>query len=245
MLVEVEGALSADKTTLLATEIDDESDWFDGEDDDVEISGDLYDYDEASRQFLVNGVLVKMTANTEFDDIRESDLQDGLHVQIEGEFRDGVLYAEEVEGQESDVELEGVIESVDLVNEALMVSGVKVQLTTSTLIDEGDDNERRTRVLDIQSFKAGDYLEVEGYQRSNDGGYLEAVGVKYESGSDGDCAELEALVTVTGSGSISVMNLEILPGAYSLGGLDLQKEVELEYCSTGAGQYELSSNPEQ
>ncbi|MDS1309189.1 DUF5666 domain-containing protein [Marinobacter xiaoshiensis] len=245
MVVEVEGALSADNKTLLATEISDESDWLGGEDDDVEISGELYDYDEAGQLFYINGVLVQITTNTEFDDIRKSDLKNGVHVEVEGEYRDGVLYAEEIEGQEADVELEGVVESIDLENETLMVSGVKVQLTTSTLIDEGDDNERRSRVRDIQSFKAGDFLEVEGYQRSDDGGYLEAVSVKYESGDPSGCAELEARVFVTDLGSIRVMNLEILPGAYSLAGLDLDEEVELEYCPTGAGEYDLSGSPEQ
>ncbi len=242
MVVEVEGSLAANNT-LLATEIDNESDWFDGDDGDVEISGDLYDYDETNRQFSINGVIVKMTSNTEFDDIRESDLTDGLHVQVEGEFRDGVLYAEEVEGQEADVELEGVVESVDLVNETLLVSGVKVQLTTSTLVDEGDDNERRTRVLDIESFKTGDVLEVEGYQRFSDGGYLEAASVKSESrdNDEGDCAELEAIITVTDAGSISVMNLEILPDGIRLVGLDLTREVELEYCPTVGGEYKLTS----
>ncbi|WP_100638421.1 DUF5666 domain-containing protein [Marinobacter salexigens] len=245
MVVDVEGALSADGKTILAAEIDDESDWLDGDDNDVEISGELYDYDETNLQFYINGVLVQITANTEFDDIGKSDLQNGVHIQVEGEYRDGLLYAEEIEGQEADVELEGVVESVDLENETLRVSGVKVQLTTSTLIDEGDDNDRRTRVLDIQSFAAGDYLEVKGYQRSNDGGYLEAASVKYEDEDEGNCAELEAFVTVTDSGSIRVMNLEILAGGYSLEDLDLQEEVELEYCATAGGEYELQASPDQ
>ncbi|MBU2873512.1 DUF5666 domain-containing protein [Marinobacter salexigens] len=245
MTVEVEGTLSSDKQMLLAAEIDKENHWLDDEGDDVEISGDLYDYDEANRHFYINGVLVRVTDKTEFDDIRENSLLNGMHVQVEGEFREGVLYAEDIEGQESNVELEGAVESIDFVNERLMVGGVKVQLTASTLIDEGGDDERRTRVLDIQSFNVGDYLEVEGFQRDSDGGYLEANSVKYEGEGDDDCAELEARITVTDSGSIHVMNLEILPGPFNHDDLELQKEVELEYCTTGAGEYALIESPDQ
>lgn len=66
IVVEVEGYL--DGNTIMAEEIDDEDDLFD-DDDDVEISGSIYDYDSASRQFSINGVRVQINGGTEFDEI--------------------------------------------------------------------------------------------------------------------------------------------------------------------------------
>lgn len=215
IVVEVEGTLNGN--TIMAEEIDDEDDLFD-DDDDVEISGSIYDYDSASRQFSVNGVRVQINGGTEFDDLRESSLADGLFVKVEGDFRNGVLVAEEIEGRESDAELDGLIESIDLANESMLVSGVRVQLTSNTLIDDDDDDddERRSRVQDVQSLQVGDYLEIEGRQRSSEGGFLEALSIEREDDDDDDDFELEARVTAIGADSITIMNLEVLRngGAY-------------------------------
>ena len=79
--------------TRFAEEIDDGDDWFSDDDDDVEITGSIYDHDAARRQFSVNGVAVQITGGTEFDDLGESSLADGLFVKVEGDFRDGILVA--------------------------------------------------------------------------------------------------------------------------------------------------------
>ncbi|PTB99197.1 hypothetical protein C9993_04295, partial [Marinobacter sp. Z-F4-2] len=240
--VEVEGYL--DGNTIMAEEIDDEDDLFD-DDDDVEISGSIYDYDQASRQFSVNGVRVQINGGTEFDDLRESSLADGLFVKVEGDYRDGVLVAEEIEGRESDAELDGRIESIDLANETMIISGVSVQLTSNTLIDDDDDDDdRRSRVQDIQSLQVGDYLEIEGRQRSSDGGFLEAISIEREDDDDDDDFELEARVNAIGADSITIMNLEVLRNGYSLSGAEVGDEVEIEYRQTSGGQYELTEDVE-
>jgi uncharacterized protein DUF5666 len=243
IVVEVEGTLNGN--TIMAEEIDDEDDLFD-DDDDVEISGSIYDYDEASRQFSVNGVRVQIDGGTEFDDLRESSLADGLFVKVEGDYRNGVLVAEEIEGRESDAELDGRIESIDLANETMIVSGVSVQLTSNTLIDDDDDDDddRRSRVQDIQSLQVGDYLEIEGRQRSSDGGFLEAISIEREDDDDDDDFELEARVNAIGADSITIMNLEVLRNGYSLSGAQVGDEVEIEYRQTGGGQYELTDDVE-
>ena len=181
MAVEVEGYLQGE--ILMAKEIGDEDDLFD-DDDDVEISGDLYDYDSSTRTFRINGVLVQIDSDTDFDDISASSLQDGVFVKVEGDFRNGVLLAEEIEGREGDDEVEGRIEQIDLASEVLIVSGVRVQLTASTLIDDDDDDDgRRSRVDDINAFMVGDYVEVEGRRRD---GYLEAFTIEREDEDDDD-----------------------------------------------------------
>ncbi|PHQ27221.1 hypothetical protein CLH62_06520 [Marinobacter guineae] len=241
LVVEVEGRLEGG--TIVAEEIDDEDDWFSDDDDDVEITGSIYDFDASSRQFTLNGVTVQITGGTEFDDLRESSLADGLFIKVEGSFRDGALVAEEIKGKESDAELDGRVESIDLTNETLIVSGVRVQLTGNTLIDDDDeDDERRSRVQDIQSLQVGDYLEIEGRQRSTDGGSLEAFSIEREDDDEDDDYELEARLDAVGSGSITLMNLEILLGGYSVSGAQVGNEVEVQYRRTSGGQYELTDN---
>ncbi|RBP71087.1 hypothetical protein DET64_109217 [Marinobacter nauticus] len=237
MTVEVEGYLQG--ATLMAREIDDEDDLFD-DNDDVEISGDIYDYDSTARTFRINGVLVQIDGDTDFDDISAGSLQDGVFVKVEGDYRNGVLLADEIEGREGDAELDGQIEQIDLSNELLVVSGVRVQLTANTLIDDDDDDDdRRNRVDDINAFNVGDYVEVEGRQRAD---YLEAFTIEREDGDDDDDFELEARVDALGSNSVTFMNLEILQGNFSLSGVRVGDEVEAEYRKTTGGQYELVEN---
>ncbi|MAL33985.1 MAG: hypothetical protein CMG84_11320 [Marinobacter sp.] len=239
LAVEVEGQLNVDGDVLLAEEIDDEDDLFD-DNDDVEISGDIYDYDSTARTFRINGVLVQIDGDTDFDDISAGSLQDGVFVKVEGDYRNGVLLADEIEGREGDAELDGQIEEIDLSNELLVVSGIRVQLTANTLIDDDDDDDdRRNRVDDINAFTVGDYVEVEGRQRAD---YLEAVTIEREDGDDDDDFELEARVDALGSNSVTFMNLEILQGDFSLAGVRVGDEVEAEYRKTTGGQYELAED---
>lgn len=241
--VEVEGVL--DGTTIMAEEIDDEDDLFNN-DDDVEISGAIYDFDAASSQFSLNGIRVQFNGGTEFDDLNRSSLANGLFVKVEGEVVNGVLVADEIEGRESDAELDGRVESIDLNNETMVVSGVRVQLTGNTLIDDDDSGEdgRRSRARDLESLQVGDFLEIEGRQRSEDGGFLEAISIEREDSDEDDDFELEGRVTAIGTDSITIMNLEVLRNNFSFSGAVVGEEVELDYRQTAGGQYELTDDVE-
>lgn len=220
IVVEVEGYL--DGNTIMAEEIDDEDDLF-NDDDDVEISGSIYDFDASSGQFSLNGVRVQINGDTEFDDLSEGSLVDGLFVKVEGEAINGVVVAEEIEGRESDAELDGRIESIDLDNESMIVSGVRVQLTGNTLIDDDDQDQdgRHSRARDIQSLQVGDYLEIEGRQNSTEGGFLEAISIEREDSDEDDDFELEARVSAIGADTVTIMNLEVLRNGFSLSGVKL------------------------
>ncbi|WP_372966093.1 DUF5666 domain-containing protein [Marinobacter sp.] len=235
MSVEVEGSLQGD--LLMAKEIDTEDSLFDDEDD-AEISGDLYGFDSSARAFLINGVPVQYDSDTEFDDISVSSLQDGIYLKVEGEFRNGVLLADEIEGKEGDAELSGRVQSIDLTNETLVVSGVRVKLSSGTLIED-DSDDRHSRVQDINAFGIGDYLEVEGRQRSADGGYLEAFVIEREDGDDETSAEIEARVDAISDTSITIMNLDILLGGFSAGGVQVGDDVEAEYQQNDGGEFVL------
>ena len=243
IVVEVEGYL--DGNTIMAEEIDDEDDLF-NDDDDVEISGSIYDFDVSSGQFSLNGVRVQINGDTEFDDLSEGSLADGLFVKVEGEAINGVVVADEIEGRESDAELDGRIESIDLGNESMIVSGVRVQLTGNTLIDDDDLDQdgRHSRARDIESLQVGDYLEIEGRQNSTEGGFLEAISIEREDSDEDDDFELEARVSAIGADTVTIMNLEVLRNGFSLSDAQVGDEVEIEYRPTGGGQYELTGNVE-
>lgn len=232
LVVEVEGYLSAG--VLMATEIEGEDDWFD-DDDDVEISGAISgDYDSALRQFQLNGVTVQVTGRTEFDDgLSESRLADGLFVKIEGEYREGLLYAEEIESRDGNAEVEGRIESVDLAQGRMQVSGVQVAISTNTLI-ENDDDDFRNRSQDLESLSPGQYVEVEGRQRSDgSGSYLEAFKIEREDDDDDDDFEIEGRVDEVTSETLTIMGLTLNRGSVSLAGIGTGTLVEIDYENLG------------
>jgi hypothetical protein len=236
LIVEVEGYLQ--DGVLIAEEIENEDDLFD-DDDDVEIAGTISgDYDDTARQFQLNGITVQVNRGTEFDDgLRESDLGDGLLVKVEGNFRDGVLVAEEIEPRDGDAELDGVIESKG--DNELIVSGVRVVLTGNTLIENDDDDDDRIilRTEDIESLRVGDFLEIEGRQRSSSGGYLEALNIEREDDDDDGEFEMEGRLTAVTSNSVTVMGLTLLRGDEDISGFRVGDEVEVGYVRTTGGEY--------
>jgi sulfur carrier protein ThiS len=236
LVIEVEGFI--ENGVLIAEEIDGEDDLFD-DDDDVKIAGAISgDYDDSARQFQLNGITVQVNGSTELEDgLRESDLSDGLLVKVEGDFRNGVLVADEIEPRDGDAELDGKIESRN--GNELVVSGVKVRLTASTLIenddDENDDDRIVMRTQDIESLRVGDYVEIEGRERTSDGGYLEAIKIEHDDGEDR--YEMEGRVTVVTSGSVTVLGLAMLGGSVDLSGFQVGDQVDVEYSRNVGGDY--------
>ncbi len=235
MVVEVEGRI--ENGVLVAEEIDDEDDWFD-DGEDLEISGAIQGaYDSDTRQFRLNGLVVQVGGDTEFDDMIESDLAEGLLVKVEGEMRNGVLVAEEVERRDADAELEASIGEINGSERSMLVGGVRVTVTDSTLIedDDRDDGDR----IGFDDLRVGDYLEVEGVQRGEDGGYLEAVKIERDDDDD-DGFELEARVDVVADGSVTVAGLEFSTVGLAVTGLRIGDEVEIEYVQDAGGQFRIT-----
>lgn len=237
IVVEIEGYIQ--NGVLIAEEIEDEDDLFD-DDDDVEIAGAISgDYDDVSRQFSLNGITVRVNSGTGFDDgLRESELGDGLLVKVEGSFRNGVLIAEEIEPRDGDAELEGVIESKS--DDELVVSGVRVVLTGNTLIEDDDDDDDDSitmRTRDIESLRVGDFIEVEGRQRSSGGDYLEAIKIEREDDDGDDGYEMEGRVTAVTDSSITVLGLTLLRGEADFSDISVGNQVEIDYLRNAGGDY--------
>lgn len=182
--VEVEGAFNG--SVLLANEIEQEDDrnlLQASGGDDVEIEGPISSGITSNRTFTLNGTTVQVTEGTEFDDgLRESDLQAGLQVSVEGEWdaRD-VLVAEEIESRSADSDVKASILDIDPGARELNVGGVQVRVTSRTLIVDEDDDDR----LSFSKLQVGETVEVDGIRREDsDNVLLEAIKIEREDDDD-------------------------------------------------------------
>ncbi|PSF07074.1 hypothetical protein C7H09_09735 [Marinobacter fuscus] len=246
--VDVEGRLAAiqGNRTLTAGHIDFESDLFDGVED-VELSGAVTGaYSGQTGSFQVNGVDVAVDSNTEFDDLSLADLVEGVEIEVEGEYRNGVLVAEDIELLEANAELKGRIQAT-VESEVLTVSGVRVQLSNRTLIEDDDledDQEYLTlRTEDLNSLNIGNCVEIEG-RVSVDGSSLMAYHVEREDADDCDDGfELEGRVSAVAAdfSSISLMGLTLVRADGGLfDGYQVGDQVEVEYTKSNGGEYLIS-----
>lgn len=237
VVVEVEGKLEGDK--LIAEEVEFEDDLF-GNNDDVEISGTVtVAYDADSGQFQLNGFPILVNDDTDRDDgITMDGLTEGAEIKVEGEYRNGIIVAEEIEMRDGDAELSGFIESKEQGGEVLMVSGVRVILTDSTLVEDDDIEDAQEsvtmRIQDLENLNVGDYLEIEGRETAENGGGLVAF---YIERDDDNELELEGKISRLTDTSVTVMGLE-LQADVSLSGLQEGDEVEIEYKKEG-GEYRI------
>lgn len=138
----------------------------------VEVRGSIEAVDSVS--VSVQGLTFALTDSTRAEDrngapLALSALQVGDYVEVEG-YRnaDGLLLAREIELEWEDdddafeeIEVEGMIESLDMLAGLLRVEGFDFIVNDSTRI-EGDDSS-----LTFEALQVGDYVEVEGYRSEN------------------------------------------------------------------------------
>ena len=95
-------------------------------------------------------------------------------VRVEGDFRDGIIVAEEVELFEGNADVEASVIKAGRLPDIWDIGGVIVVLTNSTVI-EFDDG--------LSSISPGVSAEVEGIERTGNDGkvFLEALTVEVES----------------------------------------------------------------
>ncbi len=193
LLVEAEGTIS--NGVLIAREIDEGETrrYRRGSGDDIEFSGPVStDYNASNRSFRINGLIVFVDDDTEFDDgLSASDLTAGMLIQVEGDFQDnGSVLAEEIEAREGNASVDGVLDvnTLNFNDQTFRVGGVLVQLTPRTIITD-DDSDLRLKLADLN----GSYqLEVEGIERqSGSGVVLEAIKVERNEEDNGPAADRE------------------------------------------------------
>ncbi|MBD3642393.1 MAG: hypothetical protein HUJ18_15465 [Marinobacter sp.] len=210
--VEVEGNLVGGVLQANEVEQDDFRRYTLDSEGDIEFVGPVSSaYNSSNSTFTINGLTVRVTSETEFDDALSGpeELVPGLLVQIEGDFEsDGTITAEEIELRDGDSEIEAARTSeIDYSSNQLRIGGVLVQVSPLTIITD-DDDETRLTLGDLQTSLE---LTVKGVDRFNsDGsGYLEALVI--ERGDDPAASEYELTGRITEmvSDRIRVLGLDL------------------------------------
>jgi hypothetical protein len=245
VFVEVEGTFNG--SVMIAEEIEQEDDrnlLGASAGDDVEIEGPISSVDPGGRTFILNGTTVQVTNDTEFDDgLRESDLLPGLQVSVEGEWdARGFLVADEIESRSGDSEVEARILSIDPGARELNVGGVRVRVTSRTLIVDEDDDDR----LSFGNLRVGDTVEVDGIRREDSGGRVFLEAIKIERGDDDDdefqlTGRVDAVNASAGQFTVLGLTLTVTSETEweddldAIGNLQtgMQVEVDYEECSAG------------
>ncbi|MEM6709911.1 MAG: DUF5666 domain-containing protein [Pseudomonadota bacterium] len=141
---------------------DDFDDAFSGEGADLDVEG-LISAVNADGSFVLEGFVVRLTDDTEFEYGDVASLAPGARVEVEGELNaNGELIAEEIEFADNEARVAGTIEAIDLDTGELIVFGVPVRVLELDddldEIDDGDDEDIRS----LAGLMIGDRLEIEG-----------------------------------------------------------------------------------
>jgi uncharacterized protein DUF5666 len=187
LVIEVEGDLVGGELVARGIRQDDRRRYRRAVEDDIQFTGPVIDAFEGN-SFIINGIRVNVTADTEFDDgLTPSDLVPGLLIEVEGDYQpDGSVNADEIELRDANAEVDGPIEgAVDRQAGTFRVGGVLVQVTPLTILEDDDDAFQSRREDLLNQLVSGLDVEVEGIERDNNGTvFLEAVKIEIDDEQD-------------------------------------------------------------
>lgn len=119
----------------------------------------------STSSFVIGGITVNTTASIRFLFGTVDNIIVGTRLEVEGTIdSSSVLQASTVKFEDNDVRLQGNVESVDVVNNSVVVLGVACQFNPQTRLDDNRDNVQPFTIIDIQ---VGDRLEIRGFIGSN------------------------------------------------------------------------------
>lgn len=213
--VEVEGTLPdpvgfPDDLLAMKVELEDD-DYFDDEDDEVEIKGPLsYNMDDES--WSINTTLIVFSESTEYSPESLADaIADGsAHgrvVEVEGRYMDGALHADEVEDEEDDLEFKGSVSGVaatDAKNGTITMSFGGATGTLDVIVS-GDtfymDDDSMTP-FDLTTLPMDTVVEIHAHR--NDAGDIVASSLEVEDNLE---VEIEGPVDGIDDTSISILGI--------------------------------------
>ena len=209
--VEVEGSIPDPVNApyeVLAVEVElEDADRIDDDDSELEVKGTL-EYDSAIETWSVLSIELAFDSGTEYDpeslQERIGDLSAaGLYVEVEGTNVDGVLVVDEIEIEESDIEMKGDVASKSgsgnsgslTLSFGLAEGTVPVTIDSSTMFLDDD----AVSGFDLDSIMPLDKVEIEARRESD--GSLVAVIVRIEDDDEyeveGPVEAFEDLVSIT------------------------------------------------
>lgn len=226
--VEVEGDMLGAGGELIATEISNESNDFDGEDGDLgELEGFVTRF-ESTSDFDVAGYPVTTNAQTTYDDGDASRLAEGVRVEVSGEYdANGVLVAREVDFEDdeddSEIEIAAQVDAIDAAGGTVTVLGLVIAVTDSTVLE--DDSDGSDGVLSLDDLNVGDFVEIAAF--ANEAG-LEALVLERDDEDGDEESELRAPVDAIAQPQLTVLgvNVETTPGT------DFEDENDMPISST-------------
>ncbi len=169
MFVEVTTIQNLDaNSVLIASKVEGEDDDIDGDEgDEVELEGVVTAFTDANN-FSVNEQPVITTADTEFEDGTENNLDVGVKLEVEGELNaDGVLVAEEVSFEiDSDINVSAPVSKVDAANNTITVLGVTLNIDEATMFN--DETATTSVEFSLTDLLEGDYVEISAFMKGAD-----------------------------------------------------------------------------
>jgi hypothetical protein len=177
------------------------------EDGEVEASGRVTaDWDQVANTFGFNGATVHLTAATEFEEGVRDSLSVGRRVELEAEYRNGTLTAEEIEflAEPTEIAFAGAVEAVEHVDPEgrvtqLTLFGVELAVTPRTRLDLDDGDGALT---------AGNCIEILLQPAEN--ADETALALQVEREDDAGCeAEIEGRVTAVENDDVTIAGVRI------------------------------------
>ncbi|RBW48525.1 DUF5666 domain-containing protein [Marinobacter sp. F3R11] len=184
MYVEVEGSLDSSGDAVIAAQIqDDDFRLYLPSDHSIDMAGPVSsDFSPDDRTFGLNGLTIRVTDETRLSDVALEELNQGLLVQVEGDFSGGdQVLADEIHTLDSDAAISGSVDTVSVDTGRLSIGGVEVRITPRTIITD-DDTENTLTIYDLVPGTGAVLVDVSGLQKVDRNGvvYVEAIQIERE-----------------------------------------------------------------
>ncbi len=215
-VLEVEGSLAGNVLIASSIDRDDARRFSRNAGDDIQLTATIdasYTASGATArpgEFRLGNLTVRVTDATELDDdLETSDLNEGLLVQVEGQFlSDTVIEAEEIELRDGNAKVEGVVSGT--ADNTFLIGGVEVRVlpTTAFTVEGGSD-------MSFESLPIGTTtVEVEGVEKQQGSSvFIEALKVEVddEVASTDERAqfELEGTLSAISPSAITILGVSI------------------------------------
>ncbi len=165
-IVKVEGNLNSG--VLEAEEVEGFDDVYEdfSNDDKLEIKGPVTRF-VSSTDFDVNGILVRVTGETEYEGGSVGELAADIVLEVEGYWDGSSLVAEEISFErEKNIELKGIISNIAATNATLnegVLTILGISVTTNARTTFEDSSESDVFDFGFDDLSLGNYVELEGY----------------------------------------------------------------------------------
>ena len=182
-LVEVVGTLDAGLTSITATKVEGEDNSI-ADTNEFELEGIITDYNfPGDTDFYVSGILVD-ASNVERIEPSTLILDNNLRIEVEGEIRNGVLIANEIELEGGDLKVHAKVSSVDPIAgtfEVTPVTGkpvITVTVSSDTQLEDDVHEPAFTLVNLLNKLNDTHFVEVHGFDDGNGGIIATEVDIK-------------------------------------------------------------------